>query len=158
MKILHMADCHLDAVMEQHLPSRMAKTRRRELLLTFSSAIAIGEREGVALVLLAGDLFDTPTPSAGAVRYVLDCIAAHSAMQFILIEGNHDAGALKDLTLPENLTLVPAHATATLCFGDINIHAGGFGITDEQLSALPCPAGAKNIFLLHIEKKEKSYG
>ena len=149
MKILHMADCHLDAVMEQHLPSRMAKTRRRELLLTFSSAIAIGEREGVALVLLAGDLFDTPTPSAGAVRYVLDCIAAHSAMQFILIEGNHDAGALKDLTLPENLTLVPAHATATLCFGDINIHAGGFGITDEQLSALPCPAGAKNIFLLH---------
>ncbi len=144
-----MADCHLDAVMEQHLPSRMAKTRRRELLLTFSSAIAIGEREGAALVLLAGDLFDTPTPSAGAVRYVLDCIAAHAAMQFLYIEGNHDEGALQGIALPENLTRIPARTTATFSFGDVHLHTAGFGITDEQLSALPCREDAKNIFLLH---------
>ena len=105
MKILHMADCHLDSVMEQNLPARIAKARRRELLLTFSSVIAAAEREGASIVLIAGDLFDTQAPSAGALRYVLDCISAHADIRFIYIEGNHDKNALGEALLPQNLDL-----------------------------------------------------
>ena len=144
-----MADCHLDSVMEQHLPSRIAKARRRELLLTFSSAIAAAEREGAKLVLIAGDLFDTQTPSAGALRYVLDCISAHADMTFLYIEGNHDAGALAEAETPTNLLLVPAGKSAVFSFGDVTVYAAGFGVTEDTIASFACNENEKNILLLH---------
>lgn len=149
MKILHMADCHLDSVMEQHLPARIAKARRRELLLTFSAAISAAEREGASLVLLAGDLFDTPTPSAGAIRYVLDCISAHTDMTFICIEGNHDTGALCGQALPGNLHLVPAGKGARFPFGKVVVYAAGFGASDTLFDTFAFAEDETNILLLH---------
>jgi len=149
LKILHIADCHLDSVMEQHLPARAAKTRRRELLLTFSRAISAAKAEGATLALIAGDLFDTPTPSIGAIRYVLDCVAAHEDMTFIYIEGNHDAGALADATLPSNLHLVPAKAAETFSFDRVTVHAAGYGADADTLSAFACEEDKTNILLLH---------
>lgn len=149
MKILHMADCHLDSVMEQHLPARIAKARRRELLLTFSNAISAAAREGASLVLIAGDLFDTPTPSNGAVRYVLDCISAHNDLTFLYIEGNHDAGALANLPLPANLLRVPAGESKVFSFGDVTVYAAGFGVTEETIASFACHETEKNIVLLH---------
>ena len=149
MKILHMADSHLDSVMAQHLPARIAKARRRELLLTFSNAIAAAKAEGAALVLIAGDLFDTPTPSAGTVRYVLDCIAAHEDMTFLYIEGNHDIGALADTLLPQNLHLIPARTGESFSFGDVNVHAAGYGAGEAVLSGFDFAEDKTNILLLH---------
>ena len=149
MKILHMADCHLDSVMEQHLPARIAKARRRELLLTFSTAVSAAEREGARLVLIAGDLFDTKTPSAGAVRYVLDCISAHPDLTFLYIEGNHDEGALADTTLPENLLRVCARESRVFSFDDVKIYAAGFGVTEQTIASFACNENEKNIVLLH---------
>ncbi|MBE6655819.1 MAG: DNA repair exonuclease [Ruminococcaceae bacterium] len=149
MKILHMADCHLDSVMERHLPARVAKARRRELLLTFSAAVSAAEKEGASLVLIAGDLFDTPTPSEGALRYVLDCISAHADMTFLYIEGNHDAGALSNSAPPPNMLLVPARKSAVFSFDDVKIYAAGFGVTEETIAAFECKENEKNILLLH---------
>ncbi len=150
MKILHMADNHLDSAMEQNLPSRVAKARRKELLLTFSSAIAAARAEGATLALLAGDLFDTPTPSAGAVRYVLDCIAANDDVTFLYIEGNHDIGALADAALPENLHRIPAGVGESFTFGDdVVVHAAGYGAGAEILSAFVCAQDKTNVLLLH---------
>ena len=150
MKILHMADCHLDSVMEQNLPARIAKARRRELLLTFASVIAAAEREGASVVLIAGDLFDTQTPSAGAMRYVLDCISAHSDIAFVYIEGNHDRGAFRETPLPHNLTLVPAGESQVFSFGDgVKLYAAGFGVSEEVLASFACSEAEKNILLLH---------
>ena len=144
-----MADCHLDSVMEQNLPARIAKARRRELLLTFSSAIAAAEREGASVVLIAGDLFDTATPSAGAMRYVLDCIAAHGDITFIYIEGNHDAGALKDTPIPQNLRLVEAGKSEEFSFGNVTLYAAGFGASEETIAAFACRKEETNILVLH---------
>lgn len=149
MKILHMADCHLDAVMEQHLPARLARARRRELLLTFSRAIAAAKAEGASLVLIAGDLFDTDSPSEGAVRYVLDCIEAHSDITFVYIEGNHDIGALAGVSLPQNFRLIPARTGETLAFGDVVLHAAGYGAGEDILSSFVFDESTTNILLLH---------
>lgn len=149
MKILHMADNHLDSAMEQNLPARVAKARRRELLLTFSSAIAAAHAEGATLVLLAGDLFDTPTPTSGAIRYVLDCIAANDDMTFLYIEGNHDIGALADTALPENLHRIPAKEGESFAFGDVVVHAAGYGARAEILSSFACAQDKTNVLLLH---------
>jgi DNA repair exonuclease SbcCD nuclease subunit len=149
LKILHMADCHLDAVMERNLPARIAKTRKRELLLTFAAAISAAKSEGATLALIAGDLFDTATPSQGAVRYVLDCIAAHADMTFLYIEGNHDVGALAGASLPDNLIRIPARTGKSVAIGDLTVHAAGFGADESVFSAFDMQAAGKHILLLH---------
>lgn len=149
MKILHMADCHLDAAMETHLPSSIAKARRRELLLTFSNTVTAASKEGVRLFLIAGDLFDTATPTAASVRYVLDACRAHGEMDFIVIEGNHDMGALAGQSLPGNLHLVKAKETASFRFDDVCVFAAGYGAGVTALSAFSIPKETKNIMMLH---------
>ena len=149
MKILHMADCHLDSAMETHLPSAVAKARRKELLLTFSNTVTAASKEGVRLFLIAGDLFDTPTPSAATVRYVLDACRAHEEMDFILIEGNHDRGALASHSLPQNLHLVKAKEGASFRYGDVCVFAAGYGAGASVLSSFLIPKDTKNIMMLH---------
>lgn len=149
MKILHIADCHLDSAMESHLPARIAKSRKRELLMTFSDVMEGAESEDVSLVLIAGDLFDTEAPAASTVRYVLDCIAAHPAMTFLYIEGNHDAGALASYTLPENLHRVPKGTAEVFRFGELCIYAAGYATPQSVIDAFQPSKEDKNVFLLH---------
>ncbi len=149
MKIIHMADCHLDSVMETHLPPKTAQARRAELLLTFRAIIESAERGGAALVLIAGDLFDTPTPQGSTVRYVLSILSSHEDIRFVIIEGNHDAGALKGEALPENVTLVKAGEYASFTFGEIDLYAAGYGADSASIAALPIDPERKNIMMLH---------
>lgn len=149
MKILHMADCHLDSAMETHLPSAVAKARRKELLLTFSNTVTAASGEGVRLFLIAGDLFDTATPSPATVRYVLDACRAHEEMDFIVIEGNHDRGALASYSLPKNLHLIKAKEGASFRYGDVCVFAAGYGAGLSVLSSFSIPKETKNIMMLH---------
>ena len=149
MKILHMADCHLDSAMETHLPSAVAKARRKELLLTFSNTVTAACKEGVRLFLIAGDLFDTPTPTPATVRYVLDACRAHEGMDFIVIEGNHDRGALDGAPLPPNFHLVKAGAGEAFRYGEVCVFAAGYGASASVLSSFAIPTDTKNIMMLH---------
>ena len=149
MKILHMADCHLDSAMETHLPSSVAKTRRKELLLTFSNTVTAAAREGVRVFLIAGDLFDTEAPAPATVRYVLDVCRAHESIEFIVIEGNHDRGALREAALPANFHLVKAGTVATFPYGDVTVYAAGYGTGLSLLSSFAFTQNTKNIMVLH---------
>ncbi|MBO7170689.1 MAG: DNA repair exonuclease [Clostridia bacterium] len=149
MKILHMADCHLDSAMETHLPPAVAKTRRKELLLTFSNTVTAAFKEGVRLFLIAGDLFDTPNPTPATVRYVLDVCRAHESMDFIVIEGNHDRGALSEAVLPTNFHLVKAGEGQAFRYGDVAVFAAGYGADASVLSSFSIPNDTKNIMMLH---------
>lgn len=149
MKILHMADCHLDSAMETSLSPAVAKLRRQELLLTFKDIVSAAARGGVRLVLIAGDLFDTPAPHKNTVSHVLGEIATHSDIDFILIEGNHDEGALASYSLPANLRLVKARQTARFAFDGVTVCAAGYGVTPDALAALKPDGGEKSILLVH---------
>ncbi len=144
-----MADCHLDAAMETSLSAAVAKTRRQELLLTFKDILLAAANGGARLVLIAGDLFDTPAPQKSTVSHVLGEIAAHPDMDFVLIEGNHDGGALDAIPLPENLHLVKAKETACLPFGEVTVYAAGYGVSPEALTAFDPKEEEKSILLAH---------
>ena len=149
MKILHMADCHLDSAMETSLPSSVAASRRKELLLTFKDIIKAAENGGVRLVLIAGDLFDTATPSRSLLTQVLAEFSAYPSIDFILIEGNHDADALKGRELPKNVFLVKAGESRAFHYGDVSVYALGYGVTEENILAFPMLTHEKNILLMH---------
>jgi len=92
MKLLHIADVHLGKGF-QRLGAQGA-AQRRALEEAFTRAVDLALRHQVAAVLIAGDLFDNPRPSAA----LLDLAARelrrldHHGIWVALVAGNHDVG------------------------------------------------------------------
>lgn len=84
MKILHTSDWHIGKKL-------MGRERYDEYRAVLEEISAICLSEEIELVLVAGDIFDTYTPSAEAERIFFNGIkqiAKHSAV--LIISGNHD--------------------------------------------------------------------
>ena len=106
MKLIHCADLHLDSRMETHMSPEQATKRRSEILGTFARIADYAKENGVAAILIAGDLFDRGTGTDKARRIVLDTISAHSEILFYYLSGNHDETGFETLPeLPQNLFL-----------------------------------------------------
>lgn len=90
MKLIHIADLHLDAKMETGLTPARARERRVELLMTFSRILDEAMQKEVDAVLIAGDLFDTNRVTDKTRRLVGDLIAQHPSLRFFYVSGNHD--------------------------------------------------------------------
>ena len=91
IKVLHAADLHLDGAVSAPDPEAMsiAQTARRESL---ARLVGLAKEHGVKLVLLAGDVFDTPNPpvSTGlAFSQACQALCRMGARVFIS-PGNHD--------------------------------------------------------------------
>ena len=111
MKLIHVADLHLDSKLNRHLDEKRARERRNELLVTFQRLVEYGAEQGVEGILIAGDLFDVAKVSATARNAVLAAMKEHPDIIFYYLRGNHDADAfLQEVLdiegkLPENLRL-----------------------------------------------------
>lgn len=90
MKIIHTADWHLGNTFHGH--ERTAE--HRHFLNWLVDTLA--ERRPDALIL-AGDVFDSPNPSAAAQELLYDFLlratAAVPGLQIVITAGNHDSGA-----------------------------------------------------------------
>lgn len=108
MKFIHCADLHLDAKMEAHLDTALAKQRKAELLETFDRMVDYAVREGVRAILISGDMFDTKRVTKNAANVVKNAIMLHPEIDFVYLRGNHD-NAVSFLNrfeeLPANLKL-----------------------------------------------------
>ncbi len=105
MKILHTSDWHIGKKL-------MGRERYDEYRAVLSEISDICYREKVELVLVAGDIFDTYTPSAEAEQIFysgIKQIAKYSAV--LVISGNHD----------DYVRLTAASALA----GELNVHIVG---------------------------------
>ena len=89
MKIIHCADIHLDSKMSANLTKEKARERKTELLTTFQNMVTYGAEQGVAAIIIAGDLFDTKNVSATARNVVKDLIQGHPKIAFYYLQGNH---------------------------------------------------------------------
>lgn len=92
MRILHTSDWHLGKTLEGH--SRLGE---QELFL--EELLEIVEREEIDMLLVAGDIYDTPNPPAMAERLFYKYIkklSNNGERAIIIIAGNHDS--------PERLT------------------------------------------------------
>ena len=105
VKIVHAADFHLDSAFGA-LSAEQARQRRREsreLLTRLSNYV---NQNGVDLVLLAGDLFDSDTTYRETLEALSEALGAMRARVFIA-PGNHDPYSAKSpyatLSWPENV-------------------------------------------------------
>ena len=86
MRILHTSDWHVGKALRGR-----SRTAEHEAVLAELATVA--ERDQAQLVLVAGDLFDTATPSPEAERIVYDgllALAGGGARPVVVIAGNHD--------------------------------------------------------------------
>ncbi|MCP3960383.1 MAG: exonuclease SbcCD subunit D [bacterium] len=95
MKILHTADWHVGKRLGRY-------DRAADYAAALGGITGVAEREAVDLVIVAGDLFDRPTPPISALRQVLETLEklATDERPVVAIAGNHDSPELFDLLAP----------------------------------------------------------
>lgn len=91
MKIIHCADLHLDSKMETNLSTEQALQRRQEILRTFEKMVDYAMEHEVAVMIIAGDMFDTPQNHQKRIKNrVIDKIRYAKQIDFLYLKGNHD--------------------------------------------------------------------
>ncbi|HPF38662.1 MAG TPA: metallophosphoesterase [Phycisphaerae bacterium] len=95
VRILHIADTHIGA----DLPRRRRHARPRrgdDFVDRYRNVMRIGLDAGVDLVIHAGDLFDSPRPSADAIAAAAAPMrdAASSGVPVVIAPGNHERSAV----------------------------------------------------------------
>jgi exonuclease SbcD len=94
MKFLHCADLHLGGA------------NAEERMRAFYNLLSFAKREGVGVLLAAGDLFDAPRADERTRRAVFEAFAGNPALCVMIAAGNHDPlgpGGNYDCALPANV-------------------------------------------------------
>ncbi len=159
MKLIHCADLHLDAKMQSHLSKEQAKERRNEILRTFVHIVEYAVANGVSVILIAGDLFDTRNVSAMVRNVVRETIVSHPDIDFLYLKGNHDNdNFLSQLDeIPENLKMFDKAWTSYTYAGG-KVVVSGLELSGANAavaySSLVLSSDAYNIVTLHGQAGE----
>ncbi len=161
MKILHAADLHIDSPLggltayEGAPVDEIRGATRRATENLIEAAI---DHE-VALVVLAGDIFDGDWPDYGTGLFwhaQLDRLA-EADIPVVSVAGNHDARSRisRNLTLPSNVTALSTSEPEAVTFDDLGVQVIGRGYatrdeTSDLTEAYPdADPGLFTIGLLH---------
>lgn len=119
MKLLHTADWHLGQTFFEY-DRRWEHSRFLEWL---REQVKI---HGVDVLLVSGDVFDSPNPSAESqkmyYRFLCDITGENPELQIIIIAGNHDSAARLEAPNPllENLNITVRGVVRRTAEGDID--------------------------------------
>lgn len=95
-RFLHSSDLHLGkrfGQMPEELRGQLTAARQGALARLAEAARAAG----AGTILVAGDVFDTGTPTPATLRQALTQMAADPGLDWVLLPGNHDALAADEL-------------------------------------------------------------
>ena len=152
MKIIHCADLHLDSKMTANLSKEQAKERKMEILRTFSRMVSYAEKNGISVILIAGDMFDTRNVSAMVRNMVRDVIVENPKIDFLYLKGNHDSdNFLSKLDeIPSNLYLF-SNQWRTYTYGNVAITGLELNSFNSQTvyNSLQLAPDKYNIVMLH---------
>ena len=123
MKIIHCSDLHLDSKMETNLNKEKAKERKNEILLTFEKMVDFAKKNGVRVIIIAGDMFDKKNISVKAKKIVKNQIILNPEIDFLYLKGNHDEINFieEEEEIPSNLKLFNEKEWVTYKYGDIAV-------------------------------------
>lgn len=91
MKIIHTADLHLDSSFTTNFNPTQAAIRKKEILTSFMRLVQYATKNDVAIILIAGDMFDTPGDKNALIKQQVESIIAqNNKIDFLYLRGNHD--------------------------------------------------------------------
>lgn len=127
LRIAHTADVHLGRAFSYL--GEAAQAHQERLKRAFQRVFTEAQVRDCQVVLVAGDLFDSPRVGRSWVEFALSTIAG-SRLPVIVISGNHDPAErhpFREASLPSNLHFVPQTTRLRLNALDLEVVA--------------CPAG-----------------
>jgi hypothetical protein len=158
-RFIHSSDLHIGkrfGNMPEELRGRLGEARHGVLDRLAERARA----GGAGTVLLAGDCFDTETPSPAMLRQALAAMAGHAPLRWIILPGNHDSLLADELwaaartALPGNVVLATEPEPLELAAGVMLLPAPcttrrpGRDLT-EWMDKAATPEGALRLGLAH---------
>lgn len=161
LRFIHAADLHLDSPLrglaryDDAPVDRVRGATRR----AFENLVEFVLEEDVALVLLAGDIFDGAWRDMSSGLYFASQLGrlTRAGVKVVLVSGNHDAVSLvnRTLRLPEGAHLLSSRTVESLVFDDLGVVVHGRSFSrrteTENLGATYPDAkqGLLNLGLLH---------
>jgi DNA repair exonuclease SbcCD nuclease subunit len=110
VRFIHTSDLHLGkrfGQLPEELRGRLTEARHQSI----SNLAELSRSQGAEFILVAGDVFDTGTPSPSVIRQAMRAMAADQATKWVIIPGNHDSLSSDELwkqvanDRPENVLL-----------------------------------------------------
>ncbi|MCR5830333.1 MAG: metallophosphoesterase [Lachnospiraceae bacterium] len=153
MKIIHVADIHLDSGLSSNFDKDKARERKAELLRTFVRMTEYANDNGIDAVLIAGDLFDRDTVSATTRNGVIGAIGSTPQITYYYLKGNHDRkdtfGSLSEI--PNNLRTFGETWTSYALSDKIKLYGLEFNAHNSASAAdtLVTDPSDINIVMLH---------
>lgn len=90
IRLIHTADIHLDAPFA-YLPFDKQTLKRRALRQALSDVVDLTLSNQAAALIVAGDLFNSPNPSADTIAFVVgEFNRLAGKAQVLIVPGNHD--------------------------------------------------------------------
>jgi len=140
VKILHCADIHLDTAFVSG-DVRKSEIRRSELFSTFSSMMNYVKLNGIDLVLISGDLFESENVSRDTAALLQKEFSDNPSCKFVISPGNHDpytdSSVYSKIKFPSNVYIFSSSAVSRFSFEDLNVDVYGYAFTSPQLSYNP---------------------
>lgn len=129
IKFLHAADLHLGSAFAS-LPPTVANQRRAELLETANEIIELCNSNHCQLLLLAGDLCETPDSARALARLLATCTA-----EVVIAPGNHDPyrakGPYANISWPDNVSIFTESEMVRLQFEDLECDVYGAAFVSD---------------------------
>ena len=129
LRVLHLADTHIGAGLVAR-PRRAVPRRGDDLVASYRAALASASREGVDLVIHAGDLFDNTAPGSGALGVAAEPLRAlaSAGVPVVIVPGNHERSAVAESLLlsHENIHVLAEPRTVRLELGGVRVAVAGF--------------------------------
>ncbi len=150
MKIIHTADIHLGSKMDSRFPKSTSDERKKELRATFRRLVEHAAQNGVSVILLCGDVFDTDSPFKKDKDFFYSVVRGNPDIDFLYLKGNHDTDDKLPEEIPENLKTFNekwtyyAYGDVTICGTEINGNNAA-----SYPASLSLDGGKLNIVMLH---------
>ena len=151
MKFIHCADLHLDSKLETNIDRAKASSRRKELVLSFEKMVDFAKKNGVSVVIVAGDLFDHNKVTKNTVQTIASVIEAGD-VDFLVLTGNHDSSNPFEIldSLPQNLFFFSdvwtSYDYGNVTVSGIDLTAANANVVYSSLSLSP---SRYNIVVMH---------
>lgn len=158
IRIVHIADVHLDTPMTA-LPPALAAARRESLREEFRRVLTRAGEAGVEAVLLCGDLFDSNRVTPGSARILPETARKFPKTHYFVAPGNHDcltaSSPYRTMDRPENLVIFDQGRIERVDLPGASVY--GYGCLQENSDRSPL-AGFRvqdpervNLFCLHAQ-------
>lgn len=160
-RFIHAADIHLDSPLRglESYPDAPVEQIRGAARRAFDNLVGLAVEEGVAFVLLAGDLFDGDWKDYNTGLYFTHRMGRlrEAGIRVFIVSGNHDAASqlTRALRLPDNVHVFPHRKASSVILDDPGaaIHGQSFGgrtVLEDLSQGYPqAVPGLCNIGLLH---------